>query len=28
MKKSELTSLVREVLKELDEANATSTGGA
>ena len=28
MKKSELVSLVREVLKELDEANVTNVGGA
>lgn len=28
MKKSELVSLVREVLQELDEANVTNVGGA
>ena len=28
MKKSELVSLVREVMQELDEANVTNVGGA
>ena len=28
MKKSELISLVREVMQELDEANVTNVGGA
>lgn len=28
MKKSELITLVREVMQELDEANATNVGGA
>ena len=28
MKKSELISLVREVMQELDEANITNSGGA
>lgn len=28
MKKSELISLVREVIQELDEANTTNVGGA
>tara|TARA_B100000902_G_scaffold116636_1_gene117406 strand:+ start:2880 stop:3113 length:234 start_codon:yes stop_codon:yes gene_type:complete len=28
MKKSELVSLVREVMQELDEANTTNVGGA
>lgn len=28
MKKSELISLVREVMQELDEANVTNSGGA
>jgi len=28
MKRSELTSLVREVMQELDEANTTNVGGA
>lgn len=28
MKKSELVSLIREVMQELDEANVTNVGGA
>jgi len=28
MKRSELVSLVREVMQELDEANVTNSGGA
>lgn len=28
MKKSEIVSLVREVMQELDEANVTNVGGA
>tara|TARA_S200002703_G_scaffold23771_1_gene20631 strand:- start:134 stop:367 length:234 start_codon:yes stop_codon:yes gene_type:complete len=28
MKRSEIVSLVREVMQELDEANATNVGGA